>query len=447
VNSLLDSTSERTRLAGLIALGAVQIAIYGVLAIWEGYQTRPHIAMLLALLAFAFYLAALVMARGLSGRRAFAVTVAFGLAFRILLFPEAPFLSDDHFRYLWDGIVQLSGVNPYRYAPADQAMAGIDDTLRAQVNHPEIRTIYPPLAQLVFFAAAKVSPGSYLTLKAAWLACDIGIALLLYRLIPVERRLPAWMLYWWSPLIVIEVYWNAHLDLLGIVFVVAILALAKQSPVKSHVIGLAIAAASLIKVFAVAFLPAVARSGRPYRALAGFALIVAVASVRYANVGSSTMLDGLFTYAQHWRFNPGLYRVLEWVFVSATLAKAVAAAIMILVVFNSVRNRWSVERTVLWVTGTILMLSPTVHPWYLLWMVPLLALRPNRGWLFLTGSVFLAYYGLGSFQSSGVWPEPWWLQMMIYGPFLLLLIADAWHGSWWQAGGEAIRIAPKARAS
>ena len=445
MNPLLDSISERTRLATLVALGAVQVAIYGALAIWEGYQTRPQIAMLLALLAFALYLAALVNARRLSGRGAFVVAIAFGLAFRILLFPKAPFLSDDYFRYLWDGIVQLGGVNPYRYAPADPALAGIDDTLRAQVNHPEIRTIYPPLAQLVFLAAAKVSAGSYLTLKAVWLACDIGIASLLYRLVPEERRLQAWMLYWWSPLVVIEVYWNAHLDLLGVAFVVVVLALAKQNPIKSYGIGVAVAAASLVKYFAIAFLPAAARTGRSFRVTAAFAFVAALVTVPYASSGVANMFEGLLTYAEHWRFNAGLYRVLEWALASSALAKTMAAVVVTLVVINSVRNRWTIERTVFWVTGTALVLSPTVHPWYLLWMVPLLAIRPNRGWTYLTGSVFLAYYGLGSFRASGMWPEPWWLGLMVYGPFFVLLVADAWPGSWWRAAWEAIRIAPESR--
>ena len=88
MNSLLDSASERTRLAGLICLGAVQVAIYGVLAIWEGYQTRPHIAMLLALLAFAFYVAGLVAARRLSGRRAFAIAITFTIVLHVRPVPS-----------------------------------------------------------------------------------------------------------------------------------------------------------------------------------------------------------------------------------------------------------------------------------------------------------------------------------------------------------------------
>ena len=445
MNSPLDYTSEPTRSVGLIALGAVQLGIYGSLAIWEGYQTRPHIAMLLVLSASLFYLLALFTAQRLSGRRMFGVAVAFGIAFRAFLFPEAPFLSDDYFRYLWDGIVQLGGINPYRFAPGDPALAGIDDALRAQVNHPEVRTIYPPLAQLVFLAAAKISAGSYLTLKTAWLVCDVVIAALLYRLVPEARRLQAWLVYWWSPLVVVEVYWSAHLDLLGVAFVVIALALAKQVPIKSHAIGMAVAAASSIKYFAVGFLPAAARAGRPLQVLAGFVLVVALASIRYANVGITNTFEGLLTYARDWHFNAGLYRVLEWVFVSSTLAKVVAAAIVLVVVSGSARNRWSVERTAFWVTGAILMLSPTLHPWYMLWMVPLLAVRPSRGWLYLTGSVFLGYYGLGSFQASGEWPEPWWLPMTVYGPFLVLLVADALRGSWWQAALGAIKTAPGPR--
>ncbi len=445
MNSSLDSASERARLTSLVALGAAQLTLYGILATWEGYQTRPHIAMLLALAAFAFYATALFTTRDLSGSGALLVAAGFGLAFRATLFPETPFLSDDYVRYLWDGIVQLDGLNPYRHAPADPALAGIDDALRARVNHPEVRTIYPPLAQLVFLAAAKISAGNVLILKAAWMACDLGIAVLLYRLAPVRRRLSMWMLYWWSPLVVVEVYWNAHLDLLGVGFVVVLLTLARQISITSTRIGAAIAAASLIKYFAVAFLPSAIRSGRSLRVAAGFGLAIALLSAPYTSSGVANMFEGLLTYAQHWRFHAGLYRALEWALVSPTLAKAMASAVVLLVVGNSVRNRWSIERTVFWITGATLMLSPTVHPWYLLWMVPLLTVRPNRGWTYLTGSIFFAYFGLDTYRAAGVWPEPWWVVLMIYGPFFALLLTDAWRGSWWQTAREAIRIGPEPR--
>ena len=158
----------------------------------------------------------------------------------------------------------------------------------------------------------------------------------------------------------------------------------------------------------------------------------------YAWAGAD-LFAGLRTYAEAWRFNDGAFGILAWATRSVTVAKLVAGAAVVAVVMSSVRNDWSLEKTAFWVTGAILLLSPTVHPWYLLWMVPLIALRPNRAWLYLSGSVFLAYYGLTAYRAQGVWPEPLWVKLLIYGPCLILLVVDGWRGSWWQAAWWSIR--------
>ena len=423
--------------AAFAALGAALAGIYLSLAIWTGYHDRPSGAMLLCLAAFGLYVASLVAARRLTGQLALISAVGLGLIFRFILLPEAPFLSDDHFRYLWDGVVQLRGINPYRYAPADPAVAGIDDALRAQVNHPNVPTIYPPLAQLTFLTVAWLG-GGWLGLKAIWLACDMAIAALLYRMVDRERRVQLLTLYWWSPLVVIEVAWNAHLDLLGILPLVAALWLASRSPPRPMLIGLALAGATLVKYFAVALLPAALRRARPFAVAAVFAIVVGAFYVPYIGAGTQ-LFAGLTTFADVWRFNDGLFRLLTWLTGSPTVAKLVSAAVIAAIVIQSVRNDWTLEKTAFWVIGAILVLSPTVHPWYLLWMVPLVALRPNRAWLYLTGSVFLAYFGFSIYRSDGVWPEPVWQKLIIYGPFLLMLTVDSWRGSWWQAAWRELR--------
>ena len=427
------SASRRTAILGL--LGLALAAIYGVLALWDGYRARPILAISLILLAFVIYLLAIATIRPLSGAGALAVTIAGGLLFRLLLFPEPPFLSDDFFRYLWDGHVQIAGLNPFRHAPADAALAGITDALRARVNHPQVPTIYPPLAQLAFLAAAFL-PGGWMALKLLWLFCDLGVAMLLWRLVPSDRRLAAWTLYWWSPLVVIEVAWNAHLDLLGVFPLVLALALARRSPGRAAAIGAALACAALVKYFAAGLLPAAARAARPARVMAAFAGTALALYIPYLGAGRR-LFAGFFTYASEWRFNDGLYHVLAWI-ATPTAARFVAAAIVLVIIVRSARNRWDFERAAFWITGSILVLSPTLHPWYLLWMLPLIAVRPNPAWLYLSGSVFLAYYGLGTYRASGVWPEPWWLKLTIHGPFLVLLLIDGWRGSWWQAAAEAL---------
>ena len=432
----LLSGGER-RFAALVVLGTAQAAAYVALATWGGYQDRPMAAIGLALLAFALYLATVQLARGVEGRAALPLILALGFVFRGALLPEPPFLSDDYFRYLWDGLVQLRGLNPYRYAPADAAVvgfAGIDEALRAQVNHPSVPTIYPPLAQLVFRAAAYAG-GGWIALKILWLACDVGIATLLYRIVPRDRRAQALVTYWWSPLVVIEVAWNAHLDLLGVLPLVAAIWLARDAPRRSLSIGLLLACATSVKYFPAALLPAAARRGRTLPIISAFAVLTALLYAPFASAGSN-LFAGLATYADVWRFNDGLFRLLAWLTVYPTVAKAIAGLVLVLVITTSVHNEWTLERTAFWVTGAVLILTPTVHPWYLLWMVPLLAIRRNRAWLYLTGSVFLAYYGLGAYRATGVWPEPLWLKLVIYGPFFAMLIIDAWRGSWLQAAWE-----------
>ena len=73
---------------------------------------------------------------------------------RLAFLPGTPSLSDDVYRYVWDGRVQLAGVNPYRYAPADPALDHVEYAGRDGINHPRLRTVYPPLAQTLFLGVA-----------------------------------------------------------------------------------------------------------------------------------------------------------------------------------------------------------------------------------------------------------------------------------------------------
>ena len=429
--------NDRRSVAAFVSLGVALTLVYASVVLLDEYKARPAIAMMGPLLAFTLYLAAIGVANRLSGRAVLASAALFGAIFRLLMLPEVPFLSDDFFRYLWDGLVQRHGFNPYRFAPADSELAGIDDALRAHVNHPSVLTIYPPLAQVVFFLNAILS-GGMLGLKMIWLACDAGIAALLYRLVPERHRLQMWTLYWWSPLVVIEVAWSAHLDLLGVLPMILALWLVRSGRSRPLALGFSIASAALVKYFAAALLPSAVRESRSPRVIAAFSAAALALYLPYAGAGTH-LFGGLATFAEHWRFNDSLFGLIAWLTPSSLVARAIAAAAVLLVVVQSVRNEWSLERTAFWVIGAILLLSPTVHPWYLVWMVPLLAIRFNRAWLYLTGSIFLAYYGLETYRETGIWPEPWWIKLAIYGPFFAMLFGDAWRGSWLQAAVEQVR--------
>ena len=78
----------------------------------------------------------------------------FGLLFRLTLIPHGIVGSDDIYRYLWDGDVAAAGINPFAYTPTDPHLAHIaTDDLPSKVNHPELRSVYPALAQFLFLAS------------------------------------------------------------------------------------------------------------------------------------------------------------------------------------------------------------------------------------------------------------------------------------------------------
>ena len=87
-------------------------------------------------------------------------------------------------------------------------------------------------------------------------------------------------------------------------------------------------------------------------------------------------------------------------------------------------------RAAFWIFGAILLLAPTMHPWYLLWMAPLLAIFPHPAWLYLEAGVALSYHALYLANPGEPWQEVPFLKLLEYGPFLVLLgLHLAVHGS------------------
>ena len=160
------------------------------------------------------------------------VIIAVAVLIRLFFLFRPPELSDDIYRYLWDGLQTLKAQNPYSAAPSDiRRHAEIYTHLFAHINHPDVITIYPPAAQLSFAIGACFG-GTILGIKALLLAVDIATCFLLLRLLS-SLKLPLWrsVLYAWHPLPVIEIASSGHIDGVGIFFfLLVIFLLLKESP-------------------------------------------------------------------------------------------------------------------------------------------------------------------------------------------------------------------------
>ena len=413
----------------------VPIVLFGLLEVaalttfgWLDGIPLPLPRLLLPAAAFLCYVAA-----GLSVRNAspppLVLLWGVGILARLVLLPLAPELSDDIYRYLWDGHVLLEGVNPYAHPPEHEALAAIRTEWHGEINHPHVSTIYPPLAQILF-GLVNLAGGTILAAKLVWLCFDLGCAVLLQGIAARTGRNPARVLVWylWSPLLIVETAWSAHFDAVGLFFVTAVIWVAVRIRndrravwKRPAALGSILALAALVKFAPTAALPPLARR-YGLRALVAFVAVCAILYLPFAGAGVSALTAGLRTYARHWSANEGAFSLVLHL-VGDPVAARTAVAVMVLAVAGyATWKRFSVERALLWILGAGLLLSPTVHPWYVLWVLPMAALRSHAPFLLVGGLAFLGYWGLASYEATGVWPQPGWNRAAMWLPVWGLIL-------------------------
>lgn len=359
--------------------------------------------------------------------------VAVGLLPRLALLGTPPNLSEDLYRYLWDGRLVAHGINPYALAPADPELAGFQDDLFHRLNHPTVPTIYPPAAQLLFAGAAALgaTPLAWKTvlflLETALLAALIS--LLGRRGLPRERLL----LYYWNPLVIVECYGSGHVDLAAAALL--LVAICLQETGRRVPAGVVFGTAIITKWIPVLLVPALIRR-RAWFLLAAAALVVALSYVPFLPAGPR-LWEGLRLYARHWEFNGPLYALIRPFFQTGEAPRLVLAGGLALATAAIAWRARSLSGAALATWVAFLLFSPTVYPWYLVPAIALLPLHPDAGLLVFSGTVALAYVPLAAYRATGVWRVPGWIMSVEYGAWM-----GAWAVAWWLSRRRAGSAAP-----
>lgn len=373
--------------------------------------------------------------------------------------------GEDYRRYMWDGAVAAHGINPYLQAPQDVMTGKVYDPAVTQlaqsghdtlegINHPHLRTIYPPVAQGAFALAYWITPFNLTGWRLVLLAFDALAALAVVGLLrKAALPLSLALVYLWNPLLITESYGGCHVDLLAAAMVVAFAwTLVANRPA---VAALALAGAIGVKLWPLLLLPFLLRAlwGRWCQlALAAgiLALCVSAMAVPFAIAFGADSDSGLLTYARIWAGRSGAYQMFGevgwWLRSRFSLemdGHYVGRGLMMLVFLPTVLwlgLRRAQGPTVLCrrmglVILLMLLLGPVLWPWYYVAVVPLAAIAsPRLGLLLWTALLPLCYL-----EGSGL--SATHLTWIVHVPVWLVLAAEcAWSCRRRRIGREVVHV-------
>ena len=424
----------------LAALGALLLALTlaGLSLHQPGAITLPslrvaEVFVALAAAAAAIYgLAVRETLRRETPRGAVWLVLGVALALRLSVLFAPPFLSSDVFRYVWDGMVQEAGVNPYRYLPDDPALERLRDAaVWPHVNRASTApTIYPPTAQLVFQLVARASP-TVLAMKAAMVGFELaGMTAVVWLLDRARLPRARLLIYAWNPLAVWAFAGNGHVDALAIGLIgLALLARASRC---DGAAGFLLGAAALVKFLPAAVAPALWRRGDWRMPAAALVTIVAL-YLPYIGVGWRVLgflpgyaaEEGIDKGSAFWLL-AGLGRVVA--LSPATIAAYEASAALALgglALWVAVRPRPRLDAgddmvrvcrdAAILAAATMAALSPH-YSWYFAWLALPCCLAPLRSVIYLSAA--------GLLLDLNPWDERFFWAALLYGPAVALAVLD-----------------------
>ena len=421
----MTGMAAKARIAAAVAVAAVLTGLV-FLSVHPDRLTAWAGVVPLAAAVWAAFAAGVLLIRRLPVRWAAPLILLGAIAVQLAALSAAPQGSDDLYRYIWDGRVQATGIDPYAYSPAAPQLAflrdqflwphhttlwcvapgtqlagaphGLADPGCTLINRPIVHTIYPPVAEAYFYLVHLVSPaGSGTTpIQAAAALCAVGLtAALLLGLgrIGLDRRLA--VLWAWCPTVALEAGNNAHVDVLAALLTAgALLLLAQRGRLRRSLAGGTLLALAIwTKITPVLVVPAVAKR-RWYALASAFLFATVVVYLPHVLAVGSRVVGFVPGYLQQEGYNNGTRFLLLGTVVHGQLgllaAFAVLAATGLLVLWRTNPDRpW---RGAVVMTGVALAVATPPFPWYTMLLVMLVAFDGRVEWL---AFAMVKYFAVG----------------------------------------------------
>ncbi|SOE21746.1 hypothetical protein SAMN06298216_2202 [Spirosomataceae bacterium TFI 002] len=353
------------------------------------------------------------------------------IAFRLPFILSIPYLSDDFYRFIWDGLLQNQGINPFLHLPSEISNSISQQDIYQKLNSQNYYSVYPPLNQFLFAVATYFSPqsiiGQVIGLRVLLWAFEFGVIWLMFKIIQKREILSLFAL---NPLLIIESTGNLHFEIVIVFFVLLAYFSISKFPKSWYLSAISLGAAISVKLIPVLFLPLVFFRLKPVKGTL-FAFVSAITLLIsfypfWSQELANNFLESVDLFFRNFEFNASIYYVVRevgfWlvgynVIHLAGMGLKILSGLLIL--FISYKSK-DLAKAVLAILFIYLAFATTVHPWYL---IPLIAacsftnIRFPIVWSFV---VVLSYHAYG----STTFYENLWLVSLEYAVLFTYIIYE-----------------------
>tara|TARA_B110000967_G_C18878417_1_gene559658 strand:- start:938 stop:2221 length:1284 start_codon:yes stop_codon:yes gene_type:complete len=371
--------------------------------------------------------------------------LAIGL--RLVFIGALPNLSQDFYRFIWDGRLILSGMNPYLNTPNDLVVSQPDLFPQMKALFDGMGTLsashysnYPPIHQLPFVIAAIVSKhtilGSVIVLRLILIAADLGTLFFGKKLLK-KFQLPTRNIYWYilNPLVIIELTGNLHFE--GLMLFFFIMALYYVHSKKWHLAALTMALSIAVKLVPILSLPLFLTQLGWKKGIRFYLSVGIVFTLLFMPFLSGDFFENYSATIGLWfskfEFNASFYYLLKWgleTTANITLIHAmglIVASYLLLhtsyfLVQHNTQTTALIHR-ILWILSGYFLISTTVHPWYVISLL-LLSVFTNykfaRVWSY---TLIFSYFAYNQFSVD----ETWYMLCLEYLPVIVVLVWELYN--------------------
>ncbi|MBT8233638.1 MAG: hypothetical protein HKO66_16985 [Saprospiraceae bacterium] len=319
-----------------------------------------------------------------------------------------------------------NNINPLTFTPQQLMDARILqsnglENLFAQLNSKEYFTVYPPISQFVFFIAASIGISELLVssiiIKVILLAFELGSILLIAKLLEkYNLNKSNVLIYALNPLVIIEIMANVHFEAIMVFFVVATFYFLsnKKIIVASLMMSLAVAAKLLPLIFMPAILLYLKSDFKWVKFLSYFTTFTILLFIPFfITLDIHHFLQSIDLYFQNFEFNASIYYVLRWLgkiltgYNQIIILGPLLGLITFIIIIKELKkeagfNLLGLINFCLFSFVTYLVLSTTIHPWYLILPIALTVFQPRLYLMVWSLLIILSYatYQTADFEQN-----------------------------------------------